>query len=165
MEDRISRGSVTVSAAVIANLRRICTAGAKGLAIKIGGVIAVGAMYPLMRMEMVDVVLLGTSVEYPEFYMITEIGMIDIRWIIRVKSFRGNWSGYQGVQNIWVYSQISRIINHHGRIAHCPRTQEEFLVLALGAVPHRTNPETIGNNLRTCSAGTVINAKTIPHTM
>ena len=95
--------------------------------------------------------LLRAGVEVAELHAVVQVAVVDVRRIVRVQGL-GRRSGL-----------VRRVVDDHRRVADRPRAQEELLVLALDALPHRTDAEPVGDDLGADAAGAVVDREPVPH--
>ena len=124
-------------------------------------------------------VLLGARVQHPELDVVAQVAVIDVRRIVRIERLGGLGPGV-GVQGCrravaWCRRRssvadvgiarrgrarrVGRHVHHHGRVADRPGAEEELLVLALRAVPHRADAEAVGEHLGADAADAVVDGE------
>ena len=115
-----------------------------------------------MGMQMEHVRLFGTGVHVAKTNRVSDIGVMDIRGVVRI----------QGLDNFVVVVTF----DHHGRVAVCPGRQEKFFQLAFRTISCRSEPlaralaaliklETLAirEHHGTHATGAVVNAHAVAH--
>src|SRR5215510_4045853 len=115
-------------------------------------------MDPLMGVLVMDVVLLHSTVENAELGVVADLAVVISGRIIGIQGLGRLGSSDHVALRV---AGIRGNVHHHGGFAHSPRTQEVFFIFALGAVPHGTYTQPVGDDLRSNSANTVVDRESI----
>ena len=78
VEDRVARGLVAVARAAVRDLGSKRVARSHCLAIEIARVVAVRRIQPLVRVQVVDVVLFRTCMDHPHLHVVVEIAVVNV---------------------------------------------------------------------------------------
>ncbi len=78
VEDRVADHFVSVAAAVVDHLQRVACAGTDHLAVEIGSLVAVWRLQPLVRVLMMNVRHVSSTVKNSELHVIVDVAVIDV---------------------------------------------------------------------------------------
>ena len=123
-----------------------CIAWSERLTIEVSRVVVVRCLQPLVRMQVVNVMLFRSGMHDSHLHVVADIAVMHVGRIVGIQDLRGLSPEDQVAHCV---GRVGRHVHDLRRVANCPRRKEELFILALGAVEHRPDAESVGQNLCT----------------